>query len=176
MTVLLRPMSEKPADSRRRGKLIVDPLPKMVLHALVRDLPGPPGETEAQREIRFEAQLAEVMSYNPRDSADAMLASHCVLMRIVAEDARRDAARPDLGPVLAKTMARQAKQFGKLLKDARQILARRQSRPPAKMNPGAFRDLGLEEFLIPDPDDPSVAEEAFSATIVPLHPAPKLLQ
>jgi hypothetical protein len=33
----------------------------------------------------------------------------------------------------------------------------------------------LEQFLIPDPDD-AIEEEAFSAIIVPLHPAPKLLQ
>jgi hypothetical protein len=44
------------------------------------------------------------------------------------------------------------------------------------MDPATFVSLGLEQFLIPDPEDPNEVEEAFSAIIVPLHPAPKLLQ
>jgi hypothetical protein len=44
------------------------------------------------------------------------------------------------------------------------------------MDPAMFVSLGLERFLVPDPDDPDNVEEAFSAIIVPLHPAPKTLQ
>ena len=81
-----------PAGPTTRN-LIVDPLPKSVLHQLVANLPGPKHETDAARAARFEAQLAEVLSFNPRNSAEAMLATHCIMLRLVGEDAHRDAGR-----------------------------------------------------------------------------------
>jgi hypothetical protein len=174
MSVLNWPKSFPRKSSR---KLIVDPLPQSVLHQLVSDLPGPKDETPAEQASRFEAQLAEVLGYNPRNAADAMLATHCVLLRLLAEDAHRDASRRDLSPAMAKQFLRGARQADKLLADMRKALARRQAEPQGKLDPALFASLGLDQFLIPDPDDnPDDAEDAFSAIIVPLHPAPKMLQ
>ena len=64
----------------------------------------------------------------------------------------------------------------KLLTDMKRTLARRQTQTLGKIDPAMAISLGLEQFLIPDPDDPDQVEEAVSAIIVPLHPAPKMLQ
>jgi hypothetical protein len=179
MTVLTWPKSLPPKAAR---KLIVDPLPQSVLHQMVSDLPGPKDETPAEQAARFKVQLAEVLSYNPRNTADAMIATQCILLRLMAEDSHRDAARPNLNPAMAKKFLRGAKQADKLLADMRQALAHRQALPQGKLDPVLFASLGLDLFLIPDPDDHAPddkaddAEEAFSAIIVPLHPAPKMLQ
>jgi hypothetical protein len=176
MTILPWPTGHTPRRPRSTRKLIVDPLPQSVLHSLVADLPGPKDETETERSARFEAQLAEVLGYAPRDSADAMLATQCVLLRLLAEDGHRDASRPVLAPAMAKKLRRGAKQMDRLLAEMKQTLALRQAQTRSKMDPAMFVSLGLEQFLIPDPDDPDQVEEAVSAIIVPLHPAPKMLQ
>jgi hypothetical protein len=176
MTVLRWPTASATNRPKSLRKLIVDPFPQSVLHQLVAHLPGPKHETETERATRFDAQLAEVLSYHPRDSADALLAGQCILLRLLAEDCHRDANRPSLDAAKAKKLLRTAKQFDKLLDGMKQTLARRHERPVAKMDPAMFVSLGLEQFLIPDPDDPNNVEEAFSAIIVPLHPAPKALQ
>ena len=179
MTIQSTPRPAKPAQDAPdlAGNLIVDPLPKSVLHQLVADLPGPKDETDAARTARFEAQLAEVLSYNPRNAAEAMLATHCILLRLVAEDAHADANRLETASAKAKQHQRSSKQFDKLLANMRRTLADFQSRPLGTPDPAIFAALGLTAFLIPDParslDD---TEEAFSAVIVPLHPAPTTLQ
>jgi hypothetical protein len=175
MTVLPWPadlFSRRPKPVR---KLIVDPLPQSVLHQLVADLPGPKHETDAERAARFETQLAELLRYKPRDAADAMIAAHCLMLRLLAEDCHRDADNARHQPAKAKKLQRTAKQFDQLLANMEQTLARRQAEPPPKLDPAMYASFGLEQFLIPDPDD-AIEEEAFSAIIVPLHPAPKLLQ
>jgi hypothetical protein len=176
MIILPWPAGPTPRRAKSTRGLIVDPLPQSVLHQLVSDLPGPKHETEAARAARFDAQMAELLSYNPRNSAEAMLATHCILLRLLAEDAHRDASRPNPDPATAKKLQRSARQMDKLLADMQQTLARRQAQALGKLEPATFIALGLEQLLIPDPDDPNVAEEAFSAIIVPLHPAPKMLQ
>jgi hypothetical protein len=189
MTILPWP-SDPTRDRQPKSprKMIVDPLPRSVLHAFVADIPGPKGETEAARAARFEAQLAEVLSFNPRDSAEAMLATQCVLLRLVAKDTHRDAARPGLTPAIVKKIQRNAKEFEKLILGMKQTLADRQAQPLGRMDPALCVSLGLGAFLIPDPDQsgPDASdspdapdndeEEAFSAIIVPLHAAPKMLQ
>jgi hypothetical protein len=174
MTILPWPANRPSRRPRSTRDLIVDPLPLSVLHSIVSNLPGPKSETEPRRAVRFEAQLAEVLSYKPRNSADAMLATHCIMLGLMAEDMHRDAARPDLDPAQAKKFLRSAKQFEKLRADMKKTLERRQTRPLGKMDPAMFIALGLEQFLVPDPE--AMPEEAFSAVIVPLHPAPKTLQ
>ncbi|MGA3005171.1 MAG: hypothetical protein ABSE20_25975 [Acetobacteraceae bacterium] len=158
-------------------KRVGNPLPQSLLHQMVADLPGPRDETDTARAARFEAQLAEVLSYNPRNVAEVMLATHCILLRLVADDARRDANRAGADPAMARQHQRSAKQFDKLVANNRRMLADFQSRPLRTSDPAIFAALGLNEFLVPHParsrDD---AEEAFSAVIVPLHPAPKTLQ
>jgi hypothetical protein len=172
MTVIAWPAKRAPRRPRANRNLIVDPLPTALLHSMVANLPGPKHETEPQRAVRFEAQLAEVLSYDPRNSADAMLATHCTMMRLLADDARQDAAQAE--PANAKKCLRSARECDKLLIEVRQTLARRQASPLRKMDPARFIALGMEQVLIPDPED--TEEEAFSAIIVPLHPAPKMLQ
>ena len=170
----------------------VDRLPQSVLHHLVADIPGPKGETEAARVARFEAQLAEVLSYRPRNGAEAMLATQCMLMRLVGDHARVDAERTCLIPATSKRHLRSARQFDKALANTQRILTRIQSRhldtsAPATVASAALvtsagqvtsGGLGCQEQ-----DTSSVRariteepEEAFSAVIVPLHPAPKMLQ
>ena len=176
MTVLPWPAGHKSHRAKAPRKMIVDPLPQSVLHSLVRDLPGPKGETEEQRALRFDAQLAEVMTYKPRDSAEAMLATHCIVLRLMAEDCYRDAARTGVSSAMVKRFNRDGKQFERLLAKTRATLLRRQAQPLGRMDPAMALSLGLGQFLIPDPDDPDQIEDAFSATIVPLHPAPKMLK
>lgn len=176
MTILSWPAEPNPRRPKATRKLIVDPLPQAVLHSLVGDLPGPKHETDTERAARFKVQLAEVLSYKPRDSAEAMIAAHCVMLRLLAEDAHRDAARPHPDAATAKKFLRAAKQMDKLLTDMKRTLARRQTQTLGKIDPAMAISLGLEQFLIPDPDDPDQVEEAVSAIIVPLHPAPKMLQ
>src|SRR5471030_413446 len=77
----------KPRRTKKVPEPVVDPLPEAILRSFVADIPGPKNETEAARAARYATQLAEVLSYKPRDSADAMMATHCVLLRLVAEDA-----------------------------------------------------------------------------------------
>jgi hypothetical protein len=155
------------------GKPVVNLLPQSVLHQLVADLPGPRDETDAARAARFDAQLAEVLSYNPRDVGEAMLATHCIMLRLVADDARRDASRATV-PAEAKQHLRSAKQLDKQVASNKRLLADFQSRPLRTPDPAILAAIGLKEFLIPDPAGD--AEEAHSAIIVPLHPAPKTLQ
>ena len=149
MTVLPWPadlFSRRPAPTRR---LIVDPLPESVLHQMVADLPGPKGETAAERAARFQTQLAEVRRYNPRDSVDAMLATQCLLLRLLSEDCHRDAVSAHGVPAKMKKLRRSAKQFDKLLGEMEQTcLAQRQERPAPKLDPAMFIALGLEQFLV----------------------------
>ncbi len=170
-----------PADSNQRRpktdrELIVDPLPQKILHSMVSDLPGPSGETETQRAARFQTQLAEVLSYKPRNSAEAMLATHCVMLRLLAGDSRCATARSNPGAAIAKKLLRDSKRMHKLLDDMEKTLTHRQSESLGRMDVALAASLGLGEFLILNPDDPDRPEEAFSATIIPLHPAPKMLQ
>ena len=175
MTILPWP-ADKPRRRKSSRKLIVDPLPQSILHSFVNDMPGPKGETDAERAARFDRQLAELLSYHPRDAADAMIATHCMMLRMLGEDSRRDAERTDVVPAMRSKFLSQAKEFDQLEAEMKRTLKRRQAVKLNKMDPALFRSLGLEQSLIPDPDDPEQAEEAFSAVIVPLHPAPKMLQ
>ena len=79
-------------------------------------------------------------------------------------------------PDVARKCLRHAKELERLQADMKQTLARRQSRPLTRMDPAIFRSLGLGQFLAPDGDDPAEVEPAAAGVIVPLHPAPKLLQ
>jgi hypothetical protein len=179
MHIPSRPRPAKPAQDAPdlAGNLIANRLPQSVLHQLVADLPGPKHETDAARTARFETQLAEVLSYNPRNAAEAMLATHCILLRLVADDARADASRPETTFAEAKQHQRSGRQFDKLLANMRRMLADFKSRPLGTPDPALFAALGLKPLPVPglarNLDD---AEEAFSAVIVPLHQAPRTLQ
>lgn len=156
--------------------MIVDPLPRPVLHQFVSQIPGPPNETQTERSARFDHQLAEVLAYHPRDAAEAMMATHCIMLRLIAAGIHRDAKTPGLSPTAAKQHQRLAKQYDKQIAATEQALARNKQRPLGQLNPALYAALGIEPHLIPDPDDPDQIEEAASAIIVPLHPAPKMLQ
>jgi hypothetical protein len=173
----LRPARPAQGGPDLVGNFVVHPLPQSVLHQLVADLPGPNDETEASRAARFEAQLAEVLSYRPRNAAEAMLATHCILFRLVADDARADASRTCSVPAKAQQHLRSAKQFDKLISKLQRTLADFQARPLGTPDPAISAAFGLRPSLFPDPErNIDDAEEAFSAIIVPLHPAPRTLQ
>jgi hypothetical protein len=77
---------------------------------------------------------------------------------------------------MVKKILRSAKQFDKLIDDMDLIMARRRAQTPGPMDPAILRSIIREAFPIQDADDAGQTDEAFSAVIVPLHPAPKLLQ
>ena len=156
-----------------KSRRTVDPLPRSVLHSLISDIPGPKNETEAERVVRFDAQLGEVLGYGPRNSAEAMLAIHCILLKLLAKDTLRDANEPGLSTEAVKKYLRTAKQFDRMVANWEATLARRQTQALGEIDAGVFEAPGLTEFLNPCPDG---AEDAVSAVIVPLHPAPKMLQ
>ena len=173
MTVIPWPTGGK---SRQTRELVVDPLPQAVLHSLVSDIPGPKNEPEADRLVRFKLQLAEVLGYRPRNVVEAMSAVHCIILRLLAEDANRDAARPGRSPTTAAKIRRDQKQFTQLLDKWEKRLTRRQTGAQPEMDPATYKSFAPGEFVVPDPADTDHDEEAVSAIIVPLHPAPKMLQ
>lgn len=176
MTILPFPAGRTPRRALKPRRQIVDPLPQAILRSLVSDIPGPPGETDAERAARFEAQLAEVLALNPRDMVEAMLATQSVLMRLVRDATRRDAAQPDQPPGMARVHEDQAKEFDDLIAETMRTIATRQADPLGRMDVALCRAMGLGEFLIPDPDVMDETADAVSAVIVPLHPAPRMLQ
>ena len=177
MTVLPWPAGRAPRRSSTPRAEIADPSPGTVLHTLVSDIPGPRGETAPERAARFEAQLAEVLSYTPRDAVEAMLAVQCVVLRLVTEDAQRDAARPGLPPDLARDIPRSVRQMTKLTAKMKRTLRDWQDRPLPAVDSAAFRAVEPPAPApLPDPDAYDETAEAFSAIIVPLHPAPRMLQ
>ena len=166
MTIHRWPAKPTGRSTKSIREQILDPLPVAVLHSLVAGLPGPKDETAAERAVRFDAQLAEVLSHNPRDSVEAMIATQTVVLRLLSASAR-DRLAGD--PARVKQMERM---FTGLMRAMRQ----RQSRPLGAIDPTVAASLGLGEFLISDPHDPNQIEEAASARILALHPAPKMLQ
>jgi hypothetical protein len=177
MPIPSSPTKPAPGQTGSTRKLIADSLPTEVLHQMVADLPGPRDETGAARAARFEAQLAEVLSYKPRNVAEAMLATHCILLRLVADDARLDVLRLEGVPAKARPHQRSASQFNKLQANMQRTLADFQARPQARQTPAVFAAFGFNALPASGPaQSPDDAEEAFSAVIVPLHPAPKTLQ
>jgi len=172
------PILPFPPDRRatKPRRLIVDPLPKEVLDHLVGRLPSWKDETAAERAARIADHTAEVMSYKPRNSADAMMAVQCIALRHLAEACERDAARHDISEALVLKNLKFAKQFHKQRADMEKMLGRRQAQPAVKQDPAVYQALGLQRYLIPDPEDTAQAEQAASAIIVPMHPAPKMLQ
>jgi hypothetical protein len=161
-------------------------LPQSVLHHLVANIPGPTGETEAARAARFEAQLAEVLNYRPRNAAEAMLATQCILMRLVGDHARADAERSCMIPATSKQHLRSATQFDKALTNTQRTLAHFQSRCLGTPDPATVAPAALVTSADPVSQSQNTSsvraritdesEEAFSGVIVPLHPAPKMLQ
>lgn len=176
MTILSWPPNGRRGRVKPRRKVIVDPLPLSTLEAFAADIPGPRDETADEKAARIAANKAEILSYNPRDAAEAMLASHTILMRALAGDTRRDAARQPQGSSKGNQFLKLVKQFDKQAEEMLRHLEHQQSRPLAKIDPAIFRALGFTPEVVPDPDDPAQPEEAVSAIIVPLHPAPKMLQ
>jgi hypothetical protein len=166
-----RQRQAKPSPER-----ISNRLPRLVLDHLVSELPGPPNETEAERAVRNDAQRAEVLGFRPRDTVEAMLATHCMMLGMVAEDASRNAARQPATSAEGKKSGRVAKQLSQQTTITHRLLAERQSRPLAPLHLKVLEVLGMNRPQPPAQDDPAEVGQAESAVIVPLHPAPKMLQ
>jgi hypothetical protein len=156
--------------------MIIDPLPQPVLHMLVSDMPGPPNETKAERDARFQRQLAEVMAYEPRTAVEAMLAIQAIAMHMLHDDCSREAQRADLSVRLRDQNRGLARRAEAQSRDAAHMLAEMQKKPVHKFRRTLFDALGVEPWMKPDPDDPENAEVPDSSVIVPLHPSPKSLQ
>jgi hypothetical protein len=175
MTILRWPNQNGSRQGAAAREPETEALPRSVLHSLVADLPGPVGETEAERLTRFVAQLAEVLSYRPRDAADVMLASHCIMLGMLAAAAHRDATRSGVAPHTANTFLRDMKQFEKMIAESRRIIALRRAASKRTARQPVPRTADLRSKTVAR-DDAGQSDQAVSAIIVPLHPAPKLLQ
>lgn len=160
--------------SCRSRELIVDPLPQSVLNSFVSNIPEPKNETEAGRAARFNTQLTEVLSHEPRGAGEAVLAVNCIILRLLARDTNRDASRPVRLPATAAKIPGGEEQFAQLIEKSVKMLTRRQAGTQPKIDPAIHKSLGLGEFLVPEPAGTDHDEEAVSAIIVPLHPAPKM--
>jgi hypothetical protein len=161
---------------REGPESMVEPPPDWMLRDLVASIPGPPNESEAGRAARFAAQMAEIRAMNPRDSVDAMLAVQCVMMRLLADDSRRDAERPRIDPIAKKKFLNAARKLDEVHAELKRALTSRQARAgwappvaPPLYPAGVWRAPWARDAT--DPPD-----EAESAVIVPLHPSPKMLQ
>jgi hypothetical protein len=176
MTVLPWPKDSKGRPEKRWAPPIPDTLPKGVLHSMVANIPGPRNETAADRANRFQVQLAEVLSYGPRNAAEAMLAMHCVMMTVVAEESYRDAASQPASSPLQKKHLRLAKQLSGQSTAIHKLLVDRQSRPLGEASKALEAAVMALYPAPPEPDDAAQPELAESAVIALLHPAPKMLQ
>jgi hypothetical protein len=173
MTILPWPSNGTRGSARPKRKMIVDPLPASMLEKFAADIPGPRDESPDEKTARIAANKAEILSHNPRNAAEAMLATHSILMKTLLNDTRRDAARvPSKGNNFLKLVRQFTKQSDEMIRHLEYM----KSRPLSKMDPAIFLALGITPEMIPDPDDPAQPQEAVSANIVPLHPAPKMLQ
>jgi hypothetical protein len=172
-----------PPDTKTQSapESTINTVPDSILDYFAASLPGPKHETEAQRTARIAARRAEILSYHPRDSVEVMVATQCILLGIVTSDARRDAAGQPPGSSMAKAILRATKQFGKHIDALNRMTVERQAPPSGDMVQAVLQSLGVIDPPVPsppvlDPRDPSQVEGAISAIIVPLHPAPKMLQ
>jgi hypothetical protein len=170
MTVLTWPTGRRRVAA---NKLIVDPLPQAVLRQMVSGVSGPKDETAARRTARFEAQLAAVLKCRPRNSAEAMMATHFVIMRLAAEHLDRSTTDPTARPAIGKKLARASNQLLKMISETEKSLAHQQAHPLELMDVATATALSLGEYVVPASRAP---DEGFSATINPLHPGPKTLQ
>jgi hypothetical protein len=164
------PPDSKGSRPRSTRKLIVNPLPESVLDVLAADLPGPPLETPDEKAARIAANKAEILSCHPRNAAEAMVAAHTILMKMLVQDFRnRDSSKGNNFP-------KQLRQFNKQADAMIRKLLHQQSVPLRDRDMALFHALGVVPEMMLDPNDPAQPEEAVSAIIVPLHPAPKMLQ
>lgn len=145
MTVLPWPIQ----PARIKGGAARDPALDDVLRRMAEGLPNEPGLTPSQRAARVETHIAEIEAYGPRTRAEIMIATQCVLLTILAEDARRDAARTDLDRPLQQKFLKAARAL-----DKQRIQLGALPRVHPRTNPG-----------------PAPAQTRQSAVIVPLHPA-----
>jgi hypothetical protein len=97
-------------------------------------------------------------------------------LNMLVMNANRDAAVQPPGSAARRKIIRDAMNLMKQISAIYEHLVARQSRPLGEIDRTMFEALGLGRFLIPEPNELPLDEEAFSAIIVPLHPAPKMLQ
>jgi hypothetical protein len=119
---------------------------------------------------------AEILSYHPRDTVEAMLATQCILFGMVITNAERAATNFLPTSSAGKKILRDARCLSRQIVAIRRRLAERQSRPLPEIDNAVSKALGLSQPPTPEPNDRALAEEAYSAVIVALHPAPKMLQ
>jgi hypothetical protein len=154
-------------------------LPEAVLDSFAADIPGPKSETPAEHAINHAAHRKEILSYRPRDAAEAMLATQCILLGLVTADAKRDAAAQNPRSASKRKVQLVAKQLSDQTMAMHRLLVDRQAQPLGTMNEAILAALGFAEppapYPIPGAAQPHPAKIE-DAVIVPLHPAPKMLQ
>ncbi len=168
-------MTLPPGPKSRRTRRVSDTadddrLPEAALRDIVANIPGPKAETQAERAVRFDAELAEAIAYNPRDQVEAFVFVQNIIMRGYADAARREAAMT--GTISAHTKL--VLESEKLMQSSLKVLKKHYL--PHRSPPALIQEAELLHRLIRHDDDPALTEQAVSAIIVPLHPAPKMLQ
>jgi len=176
MTNLLWPPAENRPHTQSSPTRVADRPPESILDKFAADIPGPKHETDAERAARIAMRRAEILSYHPRNATEAMLATQCIILGMLVAENRRNAAS---SPRTSSSFNKHLRNISLLIRQSaglRRILVQRQSRPLAEIDAAVFAALGLSQPVIPRPKDRVMGEEAFSAVIVALHPAPKMLQ
>jgi hypothetical protein len=176
MTILFWPPTESRRPAQLTQKVVADRSPESILDKFAADIPGPKHETEAERADRIAMRRAQILSYHPRNAAEAMLATQCIIFGMLIAEARRNAATVPRTPSSTNKFLRDSRLLMRQSTAMQRTLVERQSRPLAEIDNAVFAALGLSQPVIPEPEDRALAEEAFSAVIVALHPAPKMLQ
>jgi hypothetical protein len=168
------PESRRPRDLT--AKPVVDRLPEAVLDKLAEDIPGPKHETVAGRADRIAMRRTEILSYRPRDTAEAMLATQCIILGMLMAYALGDTAIFPPTSSIGKKTDRDIRFLYRNIKGLPRCMLERRTHLMAETNRVTLEACRLSQPPIPEPNDRALAEEAFSAVIVPVHPAPKMLQ
>jgi hypothetical protein len=168
------PESRRPRD--RIAKPVVERLPEAVLDKLAADIPSPKHETAAERADRLAMRRTEILSYRPRNAAEAMLATQCIILGMLMAYALGDTAIFPPTSSIGKKTDRDIRSLYRNFKGLPLCMLERRIHLMAETNRVTLEACRLSQPPIPEPDDRILAEEAFSAVIVPVHPAPRMLQ
>jgi hypothetical protein len=98
-----------------------------ILRGLIEAVADRPGETEAQRFVKQQTAVFSTMAFLPRDAAETMLASQCVMIDHLLRDATRDMLRGESERIklrIRSQLIAMGRLFLKHLEQLRQFQAR----------------------------------------------------
>jgi hypothetical protein len=119
---------------------------------------------------------ADILSYRPRDPAEAMLATQCIISGILTAYALGDTAAFLHASSTGMKNLQHIRSLYRHIRVLPRAMVERHSHQMAEMNKVVLEAYWQSQPPIREPNDRAPAEEAFSAVIVAVHPAPKMLQ